>query len=780
MVLLAGPVALGYGTPSLTTTAGPGESEISVEPFIMVTSPDGGETWNRGLQYEITWESYGAGLRVKISLYNGPARCCTISSDTENDNSFRWTIPAGHPTGSNYRVVVISQSVPGLYGYNDPAFTIAEGEPEYITVTAPNGGETCVRGSTEEITWGSDGEGRVKIRCYKGGSYHCTMTLDTDNDGSYSWPIPPEHDTGGDFRVVIISKSVPGLYDYSDAPYSIVDSTALLTVQSSPMAGIGIRGTSGQAVTLIAPWTADEYIFQRWKDADGHTLSHQSEYDFTVTHDTTAVAEYSNAVTDFYVNDEIAEPGFAAGNNANSGTSPNAPMAGIQALLERYQIGAGCTVHVSDGTFVECVLITAPWQAGLVIEGAGPGRTIVVQDPENLDGYPAFYVMRNCTVRMLSVCDSSTGVYCEASNLVLVNCILSGNTTALWSFYDDPVITNCTFQGNQTALQASRSSIELRNCIFWGNDTEITAFTSTWDYLWLYYCDIEGGESAVSTNPNYDVVWHETFDADPLFADPAGGDLHLCSIIGRWNPATQTWVADAVHSPCIDGGDPLFVFSTEPSPNGGCINAGAYGNTEEASKSGLPFIAVITPVGGQTWYRDSTHEITWASYGAGPTVRISLYDGPTRCCAISGGTENDGSFRWTIPAGHATGSNYRVVVISQSVPGLYGYNDPAFTIAEGEPEYITVTAPNGGENWNAGTTHSVTWNSNAGGTVDISLYKGGVFDSAIATGEANDGSYSWAIPPSHETAATFRVVVVSKAVGGLYDYSDGPFTIAAP
>ena len=72
---------------------------------------------------------------------------------------------------------------------------------------------------------------------------------------------------------------------------------------------------------------------------------------------------------------------------------------------------------------------------------------------------------------------------------------------------------------------------------------------------------------------------------DPLFADPGGGDFHLKSEYGRWDPELGKWVYDSVTSPCIDAGDPGDDYSNEPEPNGGRINMGAYGNTPEASRS---------------------------------------------------------------------------------------------------------------------------------------------------------------------------------------------------
>ncbi len=81
-------------------------------------------------------------------------------------------------------------------------------------------------------------------------------------------------------------------------------------------------------------------------------------------------------------------------------------------------------------------------------------------------------------------------------------------------------------------------------------------------------------------------------NTDPLFANhdtTTPGDYHLMSEYGRWNGSA--WVNDDTTSPCIDAGDPADDYSNEPEPNGDRINMGAYGNTEQASKSPEPGIA---------------------------------------------------------------------------------------------------------------------------------------------------------------------------------------------
>jgi hypothetical protein len=59
-----------------------------------------------------------------------------------------------------------------------------------------------------------------------------------------------------------------------------------------------------------------------------------------------------------------------------------------------------------------------------------------------------------------------------------------------------------------------------------------------------------------------------------LFVNPFAYDFRL---------RADDWVT----SPCINAGDPFSDYSREPAPNGGRINIGAYGGTEEAACSDI-------------------------------------------------------------------------------------------------------------------------------------------------------------------------------------------------
>jgi hypothetical protein len=131
------------------------------------------------------------------------------------------------------------------------------------------------------------------------------------------------------------------------------------------------------------------------------------------------------------------------------------------------------------------------------------------------------------------------------------------------------------------------ASVTLTNSIIWANTAQRGRNISLVDRsaLGITYSDVGGGRSGVNVEGGRLNWGAGNIDADPLLVDPANGDYHLKSQAGRWDPNSESWVQDDVTSPCIDAGDPLSPVMYEPHPRGCIINMGAYGGTEEASKS---------------------------------------------------------------------------------------------------------------------------------------------------------------------------------------------------
>jgi hypothetical protein len=115
--------------------------------------------------------------------------------------------------------------------------------------------------------------------------------------------------------------------------------------------------------------------------------------------------------------------------------------------------------------------------------------------------------------------------------------------------------------------------VSITNNIVWDDEIYLSDDVLDGEYS-IRYNDIQGGWDGAGN-----------LDVDPLLADAVNHDYHLKSQAGRWDPATESWVADDVTSPCIDAGNPSTSYSKEPSPNGKRVDMGAYGGTAQASKS---------------------------------------------------------------------------------------------------------------------------------------------------------------------------------------------------
>ncbi len=103
----------------------------------------------------------------------------------------------------------------------------------------------------------------------------------------------------------------------------------------------------------------------------------------------------------------------------------------------------------------------------------------------------------------------------------------------------------------------------------------------------------------------------------------------------------------------------------------------------------------------------------------------------------------------------------------------------SLTITTSAQQPITITSPNGGESWQAGTGQTITWDpgETAGTSVKIELYQNNVYLSDIVASTANDGSYTWQIPSGLSSNSTYRVKIIDTGNSSIYDYSNGYFSI---
>lgn len=134
-----------------------------------------------------------------------------------------------------------------------------------------------------------------------------------------------------------------------------------------------------------------------------------------------------------------------------------------------------------------------------------------------------------------------------------------------------------------------------------------------------------------------------------------------------------------------------------------------------------------------------------------------------------------------------TGSFY--IVVYKYAKATFDPNDSYFvalTTGGGggnQPPTITLTAPNGGESYAAGSQHNVTWTANdpdnapqpTSVSLEYSTNSGGSW-TAIGTATGAAGSFAWTVPSTPSTQAKVRATV-SDGAATAQDESNATFTI---
>jgi len=270
---------------------------------------------------------------------------------------------------------------------------------------------------------------------------------------------------------------------------------------------------------------------------------------------------------------------FKGRNLTVSSENPDDPAIVAATIIE----GDGRAVTYANGETADCVL------AGFTITGAGRGIygtnnaapkidkcTITGNTGPGIELYSGGNpTLTNCTIIAnggsgIEMRPLKAGRYTFYNSPKLSNCIVANNN-GYGLLKGIPTITNCTIAGNLKSGIQDSFATATNSIVYFNNNgaAQIANITGT-----VTYSNVQGSYQGTGN-----------IDADPLFADPAGGDYHLKSQAGRWHPDSETWITDDDTSPCIDAGDPAGETGLEPESNGGAINIGAYGGTTQASKS---------------------------------------------------------------------------------------------------------------------------------------------------------------------------------------------------
>jgi hypothetical protein len=209
----------------------PGFVEKTDSPdYFTFTTGAGNITFNAAA-YKSDTSTWGGNLDIQLELYDSSQTLIASNNPASGVNaSISQTVAAG-----DYYVVLKPSaagnpsdvSPSGYTNYGSLGqYTISGAIIPTIILTAPNGAENWIRGTTRTITWVSALGGNVKIELFNNGLLFSTIASSTPNDGSYDWAIPADHTLGSGYRIRISNTEDATTFDESLVDFSIVQKPA--------------------------------------------------------------------------------------------------------------------------------------------------------------------------------------------------------------------------------------------------------------------------------------------------------------------------------------------------------------------------------------------------------------------------------------------------------------------------------------------------------------------------------------------------------------------------
>ena len=595
-----------------------------------------------------------------------------------------------------------------------------------LTVTSPNGGESWLGWWNRNITWTTTGTiANVKLEyTTDNGTSWTTITASTANANSYAWTVP--NLSSANCRVRVSDAANPAVSDVSDAVFTI-GVCGLISGTVTDLSGTPIQNIQARAYTadnVFWSWSRTNAAGQYWMGGLG-----SGSYKVVFLNDAAQnfLYEWYNDKRHFNAAESVAVTVGSTTENINAQLGPGGIISGR--VTDENGTGlAGVTVSAWPGDgFLAYWSATTDANGDYQLKGLSAGNWKVMYE---LAGYPAKFFGGVYSGELATLIPVSLGAETSGKNIVLEKGgQISGRVT---DGGGNPV------SGIQVVPYDATSHGYLRL----PGGTGLTAADGTYSIL------VRAGQAKV------------LFDAS---VKPASGlRSQFYSNKTAFDAAGSVTIAKEQTTSNIDavlaaGGGTLTLTVTnslgQGVPAGVFLYSAQYETrmkmVSNANAGGVLEIKGLLP----GTYKLKVYD---------PNGDLGRYDKEWH--------ENAQTFAAATAVTVTEGGNTAVAVVLNET-SLAGT--------------LTLTSPNGGESWAAGSNHNITWTSTglaAGAAIAAASNirieystNGGTSYTTIVASTANTGAYAWTVPNAPSTTCLVRIS--EAAAGTPSDVSDVAFSI---
>ncbi len=774
---------------------------------ITITQPNGGELLYGCQTYQIKWNSSGVSNNYDIhySLDGGIIWSSVATNINITTNQYDWTVPMA--TSSTVLIRVMDHNAPAKRDSSNGFFTI--NLP--INVTAPNGGEVWQGLSTHTITWNPAGtSGIFNIFYSTNGGSSWTSIATNIAANNYTWTVPNNPSTTAMVKVQDATTSCQ--MDISNAVFEISPAQPILT---APNGGEQWTITSNRTIT----WNTTTFytnVKLEYSTDNGATYNmiiastpNTGSYTWNIPNapSTQALVRASNA-TGSTISD-ASNAVFTIKNPYNFLTSPNGGETWRSG--NTYNVTWDATAIASAVKLEYSTNNCATWNT--IVSSTTNSGTYSWNIPYFVTTTQARVRITNLTVP--TIMDTSNAVFTILAPVTVDNPNTSANLTGCSTISINWSRTSAfgNYSGRDDYAQYL-NRYELYYSVNGGTENYISTVSNynaqtSYSYSWAVP-DVTPGSikikiySYYSSQQGGSLFWIDSSDVAAPVVDPAGvitvtnpnGGVILNALTNyniTWTASGSSGYFDVLYS--VNGGTSYNTLTTNISSNSYTWNVNNNPSTnvyikvrdnqnycrKDVSNASNTIIAatpiLTSPNGGETWYVNSSRNITWTSANQYTNVMLEYStDNGSNWNTIIASTTNSGTYAWTVP--NTLTSQALVRISNVGDPSNFDVSNAVFNIA-----YPTnfLTYPNGGEFLRSMNSYNITWNSSNFSSpvkLEYSLNNGTSWNTIVASA-TNNGTYPWTLPQTVTTTQAL-VRITNVTVPSITDVSDAVFTIISP